>query len=195
MSDKWDLNPKEDAPEEGSTTPPSDDEGTNNAANANKGADDDGADANGADANGADANGADDKNANNAGDSNGAGDDDAGDNGAGEKIDAREKARLHGFVERTPYDYSVYATGRKDDDADREEPAWLANAAVYEWNDDYGDVGPAIPELEIELFGSDYRMQAGTKFDAFKYEVTVEAPEPVHLIREVSNIFMIGDHG
>ncbi|KAJ9660954.1 hypothetical protein H2201_006682 [Coniosporium apollinis] len=178
MSDNWDLNPKDDAPEDGSTTPPSDDEHTNNAANADKGANDDGADANGADSNGAD-----DKDANNAGDANGAGDD-----GAGEKIDAREKARLHGFVERTPYDYSVYASGRKDDDgADREEPAWLANAAIYEWNDDYGDVGPAIPQLEIELFGSDYRMQAGTKFDAFKYEVTVEAPEPVHPIREFAD--------
>lgn len=27
------------------------------------------------------------------------------------------------------------------------------SAPVYQWNEEYGDVGPKIPELEMELFG------------------------------------------
>lgn len=39
-----------------------------------------------------------------------------------------------------------------------QEPAvenveWDGSARTYEWNDEYGDVGPKVPELEIELFG------------------------------------------
>lgn len=30
---------------------------------------------------------------------------------------------------------------------------WAINAARYEWNDEYGDLGPKIPELEAMLFG------------------------------------------
>lgn len=29
-----------------------------------------------------------------------------------------------------------------------------ASARVYEWNDEFGDVGPKIPELEEQLFGT-----------------------------------------
>ena len=109
-------------------------------------------------------------------------------NGADDnKVDAAEKARAHGFVERVPYDYSIYTSGRNDAEggATSAAPAWLADAAVYEWLDEYGEVGPPIPELEMDLFGSDYRMQSGPKLDAFKYFVTTEAAEPVHPIREV----------
>jgi ATP-dependent RNA helicase DDX3X len=41
---------------------------------------------------------------------------------------------------------------------------WLSNAAVYEWNEDYGEVGPAFPELEKQLFGSDLHVNAGINF-------------------------------
>lgn len=30
---------------------------------------------------------------------------------------------------------------------------WEGNAAIYEWNDEYGEVGPKHPELEVMLFG------------------------------------------
>lgn len=32
-------------------------------------------------------------------------------------------------------------------------PTWDGNARVYQWNDEFGDVGPKFPELELDLFG------------------------------------------
>ena len=42
-------------------------------------------------------------------------------------------------------------------------PQWAANAMRYEWSDDFGDVGPADPELEKMLFRADEKMEAGEK--------------------------------
>lgn len=33
------------------------------------------------------------------------------------------------------------------------DQGWGCNARSYEWKDEYGDVGPKYPELELELFG------------------------------------------
>lgn len=30
---------------------------------------------------------------------------------------------------------------------------WEGNAAIYEWDEEYGEVGPQHPELELMLFG------------------------------------------
>ena len=30
---------------------------------------------------------------------------------------------------------------------------WDGNAPLYEWNDDFGDVGPKFPQVELDLFG------------------------------------------
>ena len=42
---------------------------------------------------------------------------------------------------------------------------WGATAQRYEWNDEYGDVAPAIPELERQLFQNDTITRAGANFD------------------------------
>lgn len=39
-----------------------------------------------------------------------------------------------------------------------------ASARVYEWNEEYGDVGPCIPELERELFGDPENRGEGVDF-------------------------------
>lgn len=52
-----------------------------------------------------------------------------------------------------------------DFNANEELPGWMSRARKYEWNDDYGDTAPEIPELEKELFGSELRMRPGTRFD------------------------------
>lgn len=31
--------------------------------------------------------------------------------------------------------------------------AWDGNAQIYEWDQDFGDVGPQVASLELELFG------------------------------------------
>lgn len=33
------------------------------------------------------------------------------------------------------------------------EKPWGSHERAYEWKDEYGDVGPKYPELELELFG------------------------------------------
>ena len=42
-------------------------------------------------------------------------------------------------------------------------PQWAANAAKYEWNDEYGDVGPKNPHLEEQLFRSEFINRTGLK--------------------------------
>jgi ATP-dependent RNA helicase DDX3X len=42
---------------------------------------------------------------------------------------------------------------------------WSSNAAVYEWNEEYGDVGPAFADLEKQLFGSEFHVRQGIQFD------------------------------
>lgn len=39
-----------------------------------------------------------------------------------------------------------------------------ASARVYEWNDEYGDIGPKIPELEEQLFGTSDSRGEGIDF-------------------------------
>jgi ATP-dependent RNA helicase DDX3X len=42
---------------------------------------------------------------------------------------------------------------------------WSSNAAVYEWQEEFGDVGPSFPALEKQLFGSEFHVRAGIDFD------------------------------
>lgn len=38
---------------------------------------------------------------------------------------------------------------------------WAHQAVKYEWQEDFGDVGPEVPELEAQLFKSDTRTRIG----------------------------------
>jgi len=90
--------------------------------------------------------------------------------------------REHGWVEKSSYDYETYNKSNKEirdgaiittDGAEGPNPhamgvetgGWASNAAIYEWDDEYGDVGPEFPALEAQLFGGEFRMQTGVKFD------------------------------
>lgn len=42
---------------------------------------------------------------------------------------------------------------------------WAGNGAIYTWNDDFGDVGPRFPELEKQLFGSEFHVKSGIEFN------------------------------
>ena len=74
--------------------------------------------------------------------------------------------QAHGWIPPTAFDYARYngeapavnaeasaafdeATARRNDG----DHQWASNAEVYEWKDEYGDVGPTVPELELILFG------------------------------------------
>ena len=59
------------------------------------------------------------------------------------------------------------AQERSDCTADDSIPNMQASAAsarVYEWDDEYGDVGPKIPDLEKELFGHPENRGEGLDF-------------------------------
>ena len=58
--------------------------------------------------------------------------------------------------------------GERDDEDGAytaEVPTWASNAVKYEWNDEYGDVGPAHPVLEKQLFKDRFIARAGQKLD------------------------------
>ena len=72
------------------------------------------------------------------------------------------------WVERTGYNYDMYnASTREEREAMEKEvytediAIWAASAQKYEWKDEYGDVGPAYPELEKQLFNHDFINRQG----------------------------------
>lgn len=43
---------------------------------------------------------------------------------------------------------------------------WAGNGAVYEWDEEFGDVGPKFPDLELALFGdSNSRIASNSGLD------------------------------
>lgn len=66
-----------------------------------------------------------------------------------------------GWVEKEVLDYSTME-GRSG------EGAFDGSARVYEWNEDYGDVGPRNHDLEKELFGSVENGETGAGLDFSK---------------------------
>ena len=92
----------------------------------------------------------------------------------------------NGWVQKQAYDYATYTKSNKElQESQQAQPAsapqsneeqddavgglrdgdWACNAAIYEWNDEYGDVGPKFPELEQQLFGAANHTRTGIKFE------------------------------
>lgn len=92
--------------------------------------------------------------------------------GEGEVTAVKKNPQEAGWVKKEAYNYEAYNKSAKeliDENAangvgDRE---WASNAAKYEWNDDFGDVGPPFPELEQQLFGSEHHVKAGIDFSKY----------------------------
>lgn len=83
-----------------------------------------------------------------------------------------QKAKEAGWIERTAYDYAADERDRRDDNG------WFGAAKIYsvEWQDDFGEVGPEIPELEQILFRSEHQQHQGEHLHALEIPVTVEGP-------------------
>ncbi|PHH71212.1 hypothetical protein CDD80_5438 [Ophiocordyceps camponoti-rufipedis] len=95
--------------------------------------------------------------------------------------DAGAKASdvVPGWVANSTIDYSG---GPSSGD----QPTWEGNARIYEWNDEYGDIGPKFPELELELFGdpSARHERVGLDFQKIdQIEVQQEGPVKIDPIR------------
>jgi len=104
--------------------------------------------------------------------------------------DRAAKARDHGFVEKTAYDYAVYGSGNDAPDA-RNDQAWGSTAARYEWSDEYGDVAPKVPALEQQLFNDTFMMRKGENLQVYNVvNVTVEGPTKIAPIKSVSHFLL-----
>lgn len=83
---------------------------------------------------------------------------------------AKKNPQEVGWVEKQAYDYETYNKSSKELFDEGLAPGglgaqdWASNAAKYEWDEDYGDVGPAFPDLEKQLFGGEHRMRTGIEF-------------------------------
>lgn len=66
------------------------------------------------------------------------------------------------WVEAQAFDYAAMTKAPDDQQ-------WDGHARVYEWKEEFGDLGPEIPELELELFGvpADRKDKAGLDFSAY----------------------------
>lgn len=84
-----------------------------------------------------------------------------------------------------PFNYETVAGGEPEPDEVQPEARWLSDAAVYQWDDEFGDVGEPNPELEKVLFDDEHLQRAGRAIKALSYEVTVEGPEKVLPVRDV----------
>lgn len=99
--------------------------------------------------------------------------------------DAPKNPQAYGWVAKTSYDYDTYNKSSKElaeAQTSAEAPAvggfgnsddavggiapgdWANNAAVYQWNEEYGDIGPEFPELERQLFGLENHVRTGINF-------------------------------
>ena len=83
---------------------------------------------------------------------------------------ALERVKEANWGTRQEYDYAKYTAGPHDKTALASEvdqpdaPSWAANAAKYEWNDEYGDIGPDHDVLKEMLFSGDHQMKQGDEF-------------------------------
>ena len=93
----------------------------------------------------------------------------------------KDRAKDAGWVDTIPVDYNIQQTNRDDG-----QGHYLAHSAVYEWADDYGDVGPEVPALEEQLFGGDFRVRQGDHMSNLQFQVSVEGPEKLQPARSVS---------
>jgi ATP-dependent RNA helicase DDX3X len=98
------------------------------------------------------------------------------------------RAKSAGWNNPIPFSYDTAAGGEVAPDETRDTAVWLSDAAIYQWDDEFGDVGAPNPELEKMLFADEHLQRAGGAIKALSFEVSVEAPEKVHPVRNVSTV-------
>lgn len=100
-----------------------------------------------------------------------------------EQAEFRSRANEAGWAETVPVKCNIQQNSR-----DEEATRYAADSAVYEWSDDYGEVGPEVSELEEQLYHGGFRLRQGDHMDNLRYEVTVEGPDKIQPARSVSGL-------
>lgn len=90
------------------------------------------------------------------------------------------RAKEAGWSEKTAFDYGEHDRARADD------RDWGGAGKVYEWNpEEYGEVGPAIPELEAILFHGEFQQRKGEHMGALDLSADIDGPTKPY-VRKVS---------
>ena len=79
-----------------------------------------------------------------------------------------------GWNDPIPFNYDTVTGGTAPVDENRATAPWLSDAAVYEWDDEYGKVGPKNEALEAELFTGEHLTRAGGAIKALSFDVAHE---------------------
>jgi hypothetical protein len=96
-------------------------------------------------------------------------------------------AKAAGWQKPIPFNYDTATGGQVGPDETRDSVAWLSDAAIYAWDDDFGEIGEPNPELEKMLFDDETLQRAGGAIKALSFKVDVEGgDERVPPVREVS---------
>jgi ATP-dependent RNA helicase DDX3X len=90
------------------------------------------------------------------------------------------RAKAAGWTNPIPFNYDTVVGGEAAPDETRDTAAWLSDAAVYAWDDEFGDVGEPNPALEEQLFTGEHLQRAGGAIKALSFDVSVEGPEKIH---------------
>jgi ATP-dependent RNA helicase DDX3X len=96
------------------------------------------------------------------------------------------RAKEAGWSNPIPFKYDTVVGGEPVPDETRDSAPWLSDAAVYQWDDEFGDVGERNPELEKMLFEDTNLQRAGQHIKALSFHVNIEGPEKVQPVRNVS---------
>jgi ATP-dependent RNA helicase DDX3X len=96
------------------------------------------------------------------------------------------RAKEAGWTNPIPFNYETVVGGEAAPDQTRDSAPWLSDAAIYAWDDEFGDVGEPNPELEKMLFADEHLQRAGGAIKALSFEVNTEGPVKVQPVRDVS---------
>ncbi|PVH94551.1 DEAD-domain-containing protein [Periconia macrospinosa] len=84
-----------------------------------------------------------------------------------------QKAKEAGWGEPVPFHHAQGPAADAGDGEAHEAPAWLSDAAVYAWDDEFGEIGEPDPELEKTLFGDPNQPSIGHNIKALSFDVDV----------------------
>ena len=95
---------------------------------------------------------------------------------------------VNNWVAPVKYDYEKYlSTVNRDLGNLHLAPTWGSAGQRYEWDNEYGDVGPAVEELEAILFADPYRVRGGANLGQLNTQVIQESSSRVAPVFDVSS--------
>jgi len=93
------------------------------------------------------------------------------------------RAKEAGWNNQIPFQYETVVGGTPAEDETRDGAVWLSDAAIYEWDDEFGDVAPPNLELEKLLYEEQNLQRAGGAIKALSFNVSIEGSTKIQPVR------------